>query len=86
MNNMPNRMDKAFIAVNTCQSIVDQLDTVQSCLQPIKVFTSIVDTISNVHPPSFGEFVTKLCLDPPICETSFMCTIMGCSGMSLSYT
>jgi len=86
MNNMPNSMDKAFVAVTTSQSVVDQLDTVQSCLQLIKVFISVVETISNVRPPSFGELVTKLRLDSPICETSFMRTIMGRSGMSLSYT
>jgi len=86
MNNMPNSMDKAFVAVNTCQSVVNQLDTVNSCLQPIKVFISVVETISNVRPLLFGELVAKLRLDSPICETSFMRTIMGCSGMSLSYT
>jgi len=82
MNNMPNSMDKAFVAVTTSQSVVDQLDTVQSCLQPIKVFISVVEMISNVRPPSFGELVTKLRLDSPICETSFMRTLMGRSGGS----
>jgi len=86
MNNMPSSMGKAFVAVNTCQSAVDQLDTVNSWLQPIKVFISVVQTISNVRPLSFGVLVTKLCLDSPICKTSFMCTIMGRSGISQSYT
>ena len=85
MNNMPSSMGKAFVAVNTCQSAVDQLNTVNSCLQPIKVFISVVQTISNVRPLFFGAHVTKLCLDSPICETSFMRTIMGRSGMSQSY-
>jgi len=82
MNNMPDSMGRAFVAVTTCQSVVNQLDTVQSCLQPIKVFISVVETISNVRPLSFGEFVAKLRLDSPICETSFMRTLMGRSGGS----
>ena len=86
INNVPDSMDKAFVAVNTCQSVVDQLDTVNSCLRPIKVFVSVVQTISNVRPLSFGTRVTKLRLDSPICETSFMRTIMGRSGTSQSYT
>jgi len=61
MDNMPSSMGKALIAVNTCQSAVDQLDTVNSCLQPIKAFISVVQTISNVRPLSFGALVTKLC-------------------------
>jgi len=85
MNNMPDSMGRAFVAVTTCQSIADQLDTVNSCLQPLKVFNSVVKTIFNVRPLSFGELVTKLRLDSPICETNFMRIIMGCSGMSLSY-
>jgi len=85
MNNMPSSMAKASVAVNTCQSAVDQLDTVNSCLQPIKVFISVVQTISNVRPLSYGALVTKSRLDSPICETSFMCTIMGRSGTSQSY-
>jgi len=83
--NMPDSMDKAFVAVNTCQYVVNQLDTMNSCLRPIKAFISVVQTISNVRPLSFGVLVTKLCLDSPICETSFMRTIMGRSGTSQSY-
>jgi len=86
MKNMPDSMGKAFVAVDTCQSVMDQLDTVNSCLQPIKVFISIVETISNVCPLSFGAHVTKLHLDSPICETSFMRPIMGRSGTSQSHT
>jgi len=85
MKNMPDSMDKAFVSVNTCQSVVDQFDTVNACLRPIKVFISVVETISNVRPLSFGALVTKLRLDSPICETSFMRTIMGRSGTSQSY-
>jgi len=78
-------MGRVLATVNTCQSIADQLNTVNSCLRPIKIFISVVQTISNVRPLSFGTHVTKLRLDSPICETSFMRTIMGRSGMSQSY-
>jgi len=73
MNNMPDSMGRVFATVN-------------SCLRPIKIFISVVQTISNVRPLSFGAHVTKLRLDSPICETSFMRTIMGRSGTSQSYT
>jgi len=86
MKNMPGSMNKVSDGVNTYQSVVEQLYNVNSCLQPIKVFGSVVQTISDVRPLSFGAHITKLCLDPPICETSFMCTLMGRSGMSQSYT
>ena len=86
MNNMPDSMDRTFLAVNACKSLVDQIDTVDSCLRPIKIFVSVVQTISDVRPLSFGTHVTELHLDSSICETSFMRTIMGRSGMSQSYT
>jgi len=86
MNNMLDSMGRVLATVNTCQSVADQLDTVNSCLRPIKIFISVVQTISNVRPLSFGAHVTKLRLDSPICETSFMRTIMGRSGTSQSYT
>jgi len=85
MKNMPGSMNKVSNGMNTYQSVVDQFDNMNSCLQPIKIFGSVVQTISNVHPLSFGAHITKLRLDPPICKTSSMCTIMGCSGTSKSY-
>ena len=86
MNNIPESMDKTFLAVNACKSVVNQVDTVYSCLQPIKAFVSIVQTISDVRPLSRGAHVTQLFLDSSICETSFIRTIMGCSGMFQSHT
>ena len=86
MKIMPDTMNKASDALNTLQSIVDQFDNVNSCLRPIKSFSSLFRTISNVCSLSFGVHVTKQRSDSPICETSFMPTVMGCSGMSQSYT
>ena len=59
MKNMPNSMNKVSDGVNTSQSVVDQFDNVNSCLQPIKVFTSVVQTISAVRPLSFGAHITN---------------------------
>jgi len=52
-------MNKVSDGVNTSQSVVDQLDNVNSCLQPIRVFTSVVQTISDVRPLSFGTHITN---------------------------
>ncbi|KIM69860.1 hypothetical protein SCLCIDRAFT_489825 [Scleroderma citrinum Foug A] len=70
MNNMPDSMDKAFVAVNTSQSVVDQLDTVNSCLRPIKVFISVVQTISNIHP--YAKLA--LCALSWAAQTDYYCT------------
>ena len=59
MKNMPGSMNKVSDGVNTYQSVVDQLDNVNSCLQPIKVFTSVVQTISDVRPLSFDAHTTN---------------------------
>ena len=52
-------MNKVSDGVNTSQSVVDQFDNVNSCLQPIKIFISAVQTISDVRPLSFGAHTTN---------------------------
>lgn len=77
MKRIQDTMGRASDATNAGQSILNQVDAVNSCLRPIKRFSSIVEAISDVRLLSFGTHVTKLRLGSPICETSFICTIMG---------
>ena len=51
-------MGRASNAVKAGQCIMDQAN-VNSCLKPIKTFSSVVKEFSNVHPLSFGAHVAN---------------------------
>ncbi|KAG6327287.1 hypothetical protein ID866_11802 [Astraeus odoratus] len=68
MKNILNA-DKANTIVDIGSSTVNQLDTLTACLQPLKVFNDVVNTIADIHP--YAKIVLgTLCWASQACLTN----------------
>lgn len=64
---------------NIVDSFVDH-DAVISYLLPMKAFQGIVNMIPDVCHTCYLLCTAHTSLDSSICQTSLVCTVMGCQG------